>query len=176
MLIQVQWQDSMEWETIETADLSPMRTFGYRQRLDRILQETHGKNVAEAVRQRLALWVAECSEPLHPHQRKVVAVRFGAVVWPANFPALAQPSGHWLSDAPLNPSTPPFILLSAFALNQGKAQPMAKPTHVKPSVTKPPVSNQVPPVFRRNRPTTPAATSSETVPPTLTPSPPSKTP
>jgi hypothetical protein len=175
MLIQVQRKGVVEWKAVNTSELSPMGAFGYRQRLDRILQETNGKSLAEAVRQRLAVWVAERGKLLHPDQGEVMSVRFGAMAWQANTPELAQPAGHWVPDPPANSSTPPFILLSAFSINQGNALPIAKPAHVKPGATKPTL-NPIPPVFRRNRPATPTPNSSTPVPSDVTPSPQRKTP
>ncbi len=168
MLIQVQRNGMVEWKMLDTSELSPMGAFGYRQRLDRILQETNGKSLAEAVRQRLAVWVAERVKQLHPDQGAVVSVRFGAKVWQANTPELAQPAGHWVPDLPADSPTTPFILLSSFAINQGMAQPIAKPVHVKPSTTKQPVS-PIPPVFRRNPSSAPKPNSSTSVPSGVTP-------
>lgn len=175
MLIQMQRKSLAEWKTIDTSKLSPMGAFGYRQRLDRILQEMNGKQGTDTVKQRMAVWVTKRYEEQYPDQGEVVAVRFGAMSWQANTPKLAQPAGHWVPDPPANSSAPPFILLSAFAINQGKAQPIAKPAHVKPGATKPSL-NPIPPVFRRNRLATPAPNSSTPVPSDVTPSPQRKTP
>jgi hypothetical protein len=162
MLIQVQRKGAAGWQSIDASELSPMGCFGYRQRLDRILQETQGRQVQGAVMQRLAVWLANKLEEMHPEQGTVTSVRFVQAVWVSNTPELAMPSGHWVSDPPTKMQAAPFILLSAFAINHGNAQLMAKPAHPESAVTKSPSTNAIPPVFRRSRP---AETALPAVPP-----------
>ncbi|MEZ0273985.1 MAG: hypothetical protein ACAH88_03705, partial [Roseimicrobium sp.] len=123
--VQVHRRGTSNWQTIDTAQFSPMGTFGYRQRLDRVLQETNGKPAADGARQRLAEWIARRDEQVYPDSPGVMAVRFGATVWAANSPELARPSGHWLPDPPTGRPLVPFHPLSAYFLKEGKALPMA---------------------------------------------------
>ena len=100
-----------------------MGAFGYRQRLDRILQETTGRGpVADALQQRLALWVAKVYDAQHPEQAKVMGVRFGQTVWAAGSPELANPAGHWVPDPPSGRPLMPFTPFAAYSVNQGLAQ------------------------------------------------------
>ena len=122
MQIQVQHEGVAPWKTISTAELSPMGAFGYRQRLDRILQETHGRRVGDEVRQRLAGWIAQKYEKQHPEQGKVTAVLFGQTVWASNSADLANPSGHWEPLPPAGSQPTRLQVLSAYSIAQGQAQ------------------------------------------------------
>lgn len=122
MVIQVNHAAPADWKTIDISALSPMGAFGYRQRLDRILQEINGRRqVVDAVKQRLAIWVASTYEGQHPDQGKVVGVRFGQKVWTVNSSELAYPPGHWVPNPPALGPTTTFRPLSSYSIHQGQA-------------------------------------------------------
>lgn len=154
-LIQVQSKGAADWKTIDTSELSPMGAFGFRQRLDRVLQDTIGKNVADVVRQRLAEWVAKEYAKRHPNEGEVIGVRMGQTTWASNTPELATPAGEWVRDpVDLKPPTP-FRAYASFTITQGKA--VAERTSVKPTA---PLAPRTPAVFERKR-TEPNATPQE---------------
>lgn len=125
MLIQVQRKRTLNWTTIDTSGLSPMGAFGWRQRLDRILQETNRPSMAGGVTQRLAVWVAKKYEKQHPDQGEVVGVQFGRTIWESKTPELANPSGRWVPDPPMGKPKVPFRSLATYSIAQGVAQQMA---------------------------------------------------
>lgn len=151
MLIQVQHNGSTDWTTLDTAELSPMGAFGYRQRLDRILQETQGRKVADVVKPRLAAWLAQRYGELHPGQGNVTAVRFAQTLWPANSPELAQPAGHWQPNPPLENTTAQFRELAAYTIANGSARLILPPARAPAPESAPPATPG-----RRFRPAAPS--------------------
>ncbi len=93
-LIQVQSKGAADWKTIDTAELSPMGAFGFRQRLDRVLLDTQGKQTAKLVQQRLAEWTAREYAKLHANEGEVIGVRMGQTTWASNTPEMAMPAGE----------------------------------------------------------------------------------
>ncbi len=128
MLIQIRFGKEDEWQTIDTADVCPMGAFGYRQRPDRILQETNGREVGHDVRKRMAQWIAIQFQKTHPEAPPVHEVRFAQTVWPVNTPAMAYPPGHWIPNPSSLPSDVRFIPLELFRfgrLNEAKNNDVA---------------------------------------------------
>lgn len=143
-LYQVRTKYLAEWRYIDTAELSPMGAFGFRQRVDRVFQDTSGKPLTEQVRLRLAEWVALEYAKRHPAEGEVTGVRIGQTSWAANRPELAMPRGEWeRNPVDLQPSAP-FRAQASFTISQGKATPDL--TRVVPSR---PVPMRTPAVFQR---------------------------
>lgn len=121
-LFQVRTQAVSEWKTLETAELSPMGAFGFRQRMDRVFQDTSNKKGVEQVRQRLAEWIGEEYAKKHPNEGEVTGVRMGQTFWASNRPELAQPKGEWVREPEdMEPSTP-FKAYASFTITKGKAE------------------------------------------------------
>jgi hypothetical protein len=106
-----------QWIPLNMEALSPMGAFGYRQRLDRVLQETEGGKFSESVRRRLAVWIAKRYEKLTPKESAVVAVRFATSVWPTNSPDMAIPSGHWVRNPSVLPAAVSFVTVATYAVD-----------------------------------------------------------
>ncbi|WP_395735911.1 hypothetical protein [Prosthecobacter sp.] len=136
-LIQVQSKGAADWKTIDTAELSPMGAFGFRQRVDRVLMDTNSHvKVAPMVRQRLAEWVAKEYAKLHPNEGEVTGVRMGNTIWTTHRPEMANPSGEWVRDpVDIKPSAP-FRPYASFTVTQGKAVADRMPPST-PAVTAP---------------------------------------
>lgn len=88
----------------------PMGAFGYRTRLDRILNESHRSRVREAVRERLARHVFDKERELHemwqnadgverrpaePTLPQLQELRLVRSLWRVGTPDMAQPAGAW---------------------------------------------------------------------------------
>lgn len=121
-LYQVRTAGVAEWKTIDTSEISPMRAFGFRQRLDRIFQDTSNKNGVAGVRERLAAWVAQEYGKRHPNEGAVLGVRVGQTYWATNRKEMTQPAGEWVRDpVDIQPSSP-FKAYASFTINEGKAE------------------------------------------------------
>ena len=146
-LVQVKFGDnSPAWTTLDTAALSPMGAFGYRQRVDRMLFETNRQGLSAEFRKRIADWMIVRCAALFPMHGKIVGVRFVRTIWKAGTPMMANPSDHWIS--------PPFEglpaeqaqVLATYTVVNGVAQPFAAaPTLVGASAALP----QNSPLLRR---------------------------
>ena len=156
MLIQVQVAGSTDWVTINTEELSPMGAFGFRQRLDRMLQETQGRPAGDLVRQRMALWIALQMERLTSESARVVGVRFAQLRWAVNVPEMTNPSGAWVPNPGTTVGGPPLMVTSTFRITD------AAPRTAERVDERPPPPLAQPQVFRRSSPTTSAPRSSTT--------------
>lgn len=100
------------------AQVSPQPSSGYRQRMDRILGDTHNKKIAESLRMRLAGWIAQLLKK--QAGMEISGVRYYHRAWRTNTPELAFPDGHWNGDGPL-PATTKVALLGTYGIADGKA-------------------------------------------------------
>jgi hypothetical protein len=105
ILVQVQRGTSSRWETLKMSEFSPLGAFGYRQRLDRLLQDALIKPPAAAsVQVRLASWIAARDAVLHPGAPQVSATRIRKLIWRTGSPELTQPGTHWIPNPPAIPT------------------------------------------------------------------------
>ncbi len=123
MHIQLQRRGDEEWRTIDTAEAAPMGAFGYRQRLDRMLQETNGRRVADSVRQRMTRWIVNKHQTMHPEAGEIGAVRFAQSVWPVSTPGMAHPMGAWVPNPQQFPADVRFVSLAVFTIPSKTPQP-----------------------------------------------------
>lgn len=120
-LYQVQTTGHMEWRTIDTAEFSPMGAFGFRQRLDRVFQDTSNKRGMEKLRLRLAEWLAREYTRKHPSEGAVTGVRVGQTYWATDRREMTQPQGAWVREpVNLEPSRP-FKPHASFIIRKGAA-------------------------------------------------------
>ena len=121
MLIQVRHEPKGPWLTLEMTELSPMRVFGFRQRLDRLLIVTKGRKSNGPLWQRLAEWVAQRHCENHPERGDVVGVRFAENIWQVHCKELLNASSEWHRSTDAD-SSARFKILAAFEISKGKAQ------------------------------------------------------
>ncbi|MCX6853860.1 MAG: hypothetical protein NTV80_03030 [Verrucomicrobia bacterium] len=149
--IEIRTANSDQWRVLNMVEVSPMPLAGYRQRIDRILSDTRSKKIAESLRQRMALWIAQRLK--QQSGQEISGVRYQHRSWQANTPELALPAGHWGDNGSVLPATTRVTLLGEYAIVNGRA------TRER---AKPPVLDKVPSqpkVFRREiAPVPPAKT------------------
>lgn len=144
--IEIRKASGDEWSVLDMAVVSPLPSSGYRQRLDRVLGDTHNKKVAENLRQRLAGWIAQRLK--EKGGMEINGVRYWHRSWQTNTPETAFPQGRWNGDGVL-PETTKATLLKTYGIVDGKAvAERAKP--------RPPTMMPQPEMFRRKSMTEPA--------------------
>lgn len=137
--IEIRRAGSDEWRVVNMAEISPMPTSGYRQRMDRILGDTRSKKIAESLRQRLAGWIAQRLK--QQTGQELSGVRYLYRSWQANAPEMAFPAGHWDGDVTL-PVTTRVTILGEYAIVDGTA------TRER-AIQRPPDALPQPKIFRR---------------------------
>lgn len=146
-IFQVKTTVASDWKVIDTAELSPMGAFGYRQRIDRVFLDTSNKKGVEQVRRRLAEWIAKEYARRHLNEGEVTGVRMGQTTWASNRPELASPKGAWAREPKGMEPSQLFKAFASFTLTEGKAE-VERITRV--SVPLPPPA-RVPKVFERTK-------------------------
>ncbi|MCX6853506.1 MAG: hypothetical protein NTV80_01215 [Verrucomicrobia bacterium] len=121
-LIQVRYAPDGPWLTPDIQELSPMRVFGFRQRLERLLIASTGRKTNSLLWQRLAEWVVLQQVINHPDSGKVSGVRFAEQVWQVHSSELLHPRGAWNSKTS-DVSSARFRVLASFDIIQDKATP-----------------------------------------------------
>ncbi len=121
-LFQIRTTGLTEWKTLDTEEISPMSAFGFRQRIDRIFQDTSNKSNMSQVRQRLAEWIAKTYGRKHPNKGDVMGVRMGQMFWAANRPELAMPKGEWVREPQDMKPSMPYKVYATFTITKGKAE------------------------------------------------------
>lgn len=157
MVVQVASAGKSGWTRIDNSELSPMGAFGYRQRLDRILQETNRRPVSGDVTERLAVWVAAKYREKHPDEREVVAVRFGKTVWESKSAELARPTSRWIPHPLSGNPMIPFKSFATYAIIKGIAKPMVDAGTLRRTSVPTPVSSHERPNYVVPKPVTHAA-------------------
>jgi len=93
---QVRLSGQETWIDVPTSDLSTMKPFGHRSRLDFMLSEATSRTNGDVIRFEMAEFVKKRYELLHPSEPDVAAVRFLQARWAVGEPMLAQPKQHWI--------------------------------------------------------------------------------
>lgn len=138
--IEVRTEGSNQWQVIDTKDVSPMPTSGYRQRMDRILGDTRSKKIAESLRRRLAEWIA--GELKIQSGQKIDGLRYLYRSWKTNSSEQILPNGRWNGDEMLSAAARVSIL-GEYAITDGRAK------LVQAEPIKTPVKPSQPKIFRR---------------------------
>lgn len=144
VFIQIEHDGAGEWVTLPVTELSPMRVFGYRQRVDRLLLGTNSRKNDGGSWKRLAEWIASHPAPQKSVNGPVAGVRYVQQRWQIHSPELINSGGHWNCQAPDERSTTSkFQVLKSYDIVEGTA----RPTTSTPPTPEPRM--KVPNVFRR---------------------------
>ncbi|MDA2920652.1 hypothetical protein MYX76_14360 [Desulfobacterota bacterium AH_259_B03_O07] len=87
---------SNQWVTLEDKDYSPMKPFGHRARIDRILVLWSNPNFPDKEKQvkEMSLWLKKRYAELNPDSSGLEAIRYIRIAYPVGG-YIAKPSGHW---------------------------------------------------------------------------------
>lgn len=159
LAVQVRADARQSWVQVDLETISPQGLAGYRQRIDRVMEEVYKR------RKRLDLFPRLCADIAAKHEAagggRVTEMQILKTNWRAGTPPMAQPAGHW-NPPPVN-EVPKAqrVLLHQARLVEG----VWRETKLDPAANPPPVAaGRVKPPARPNRqvrilPPKPAATT-----------------